>query len=111
MLNFSDHEVHAEAVRLGIVRAGEDLPRHLRSQAAASLANQTPAGEPPAPAPAVVARSITVRPSAGIDIDDQPFPWIVQADHIEVTLAPDGSGLVRLTIPTKSVTITKPEGE
>lgn len=110
MLSFSDEQVHAEAVRLGLIEAGADLPRHLRSKAAASLANQASPSQAPAPA-AAVARSITVRPGSGVDVDGRPFPWIVQAEHIEVTLAPDGSGLVRLTIPTKSVTITAPEGE
>jgi hypothetical protein len=36
---------------------------------------------------------------------------MVQADRIEVALEPDGSGLVRLTLPARNIQITQPADE
>lgn len=109
MITFTPEQIRAKAERLGLIAPGDQLPAHQRSRVVAALAvEQAPAVKA---ADVPVAQSILVQPGAGVEIDGRPFPWIVQADAIEVTLAPDGSGLVRLTIPTQSVQITKPEGE
>ncbi|KMS71761.1 hypothetical protein ACH49_24360 [Streptomyces leeuwenhoekii] len=105
-LSFTDEEIHAQAVRLGLVQDGQDLPRSLRSRVVASLAaeRQRPATSADAP----VAQSIVIQPGGDIQVDGRPFPWVVQADQMEVTLAPDGAGMVRLTLPALNVQILKP---
>ncbi|MFD8919460.1 hypothetical protein ACFV0Y_16775 [Streptomyces sp. NPDC059569] len=105
-LSISDDEIHAQAVRLGLIKDGAELPRHLRSRAAAALA----AGRqrPSTPAEVPIAQSIVIQPGGDIQIDGKPFPWVVQADQMEVTLSPDGAGLVRLTLPALNVQILKP---
>jgi hypothetical protein len=105
-VSLSDHDIATKAVQLGLIAEGEQLPRHLRSRVvAALLADQQQRSAASAP----VAGSIVVTPGVGIEIDGHPFPWVIQRDAIEVVLDPSGQGLVRLTIPTKSVQIIKPE--
>lgn len=105
-LNYSDEQLQAAAERLGLVDAGTPLPRHLRSRAVAALAAEQ--ARPATAAAVPVAREIVVQPGGGIRVDGKPFPWVVQADRVEVALEPDGSGMVRLTIPAHNVQITKP---
>jgi hypothetical protein len=109
VLSFTDQEIADQAVQLGLIEPGEPVPPHLRSRVAAALAHNRPAA-PQADA-ARVAASIIVRPGSGIEIDGRPFPWVVQAASIEVALDPSGKGTVRLTVPTQSVQILKPESE
>lgn len=112
MISFTTEQILAKAEELGIIGPGHTLPAHLRSRVVAALfAEHASATRTAQAADVPVAQTIVVQPGAGVAIDGRPFPWIVQADAIEVTLAPDGSGLVRLTIPTQSVQITSPEGE
>lgn len=112
MLDFNDAEIRAKAAELGLVYDGHTVPAHLRSRVAAAIVEERRgAAKQEALPPATVAQSISVQPGIGVEIDGAPFPWIVQADHVEVTLAPDGSGLVRLTIPTNSVVIKPRESE
>jgi len=102
-LQFTDEQVHAQAVHLGLIGEDDALPRHLRSKVVASLAaqQQRPASAEQVP----LARQITVQPGGDILIDGKPFPWIVQADQMSVALEPDGSGSVRLTIPAENIQI------
>lgn len=110
MLKFTDADIRRKAADLGLIGEGHTVPAHLRNRVvAALLAEQAPRKAAAADVP--VAQSITVQPGTGVEVDGRPFPWVVQADHIEVTIAPDGSGLVRLTIPAKSVEILKTESE
>ena len=108
-LSYSDEQVHAQAVRLGLIDEDQDLPRSQRSKVVASLAAERQ--RPDAGAEVPFARQITVQPGGDITIDDKPFPWIVQADQMAVALEPDGSGSVRLTIPAENVQILKPKNE
>lgn len=105
-LSFTDDEVHAQAVRLGLLRDGQELPRQLRSRVVASLAAER--RRPAAPADVPIAQSIVIQPGGDIQVDGRPFPWVVQADQMEVTLSPDGAGMVRLTLPALNVQILKP---
>lgn len=106
-LSYTDEQIRAKAAELGLVQPGEALPRHLRSRVVAALA----ATDLPRPAEAApMARSITITPDR-IEIDGRPIPWLVQADRIEVAVEPDGSGMVRLTIPAGRVQIINPERE
>ncbi|WP_030670701.1 hypothetical protein [Streptomyces rimosus] len=105
-LSYSDAKIQAKAELLGLVQPGSQLPRRLRGKVVAALAaeQQRPAVADDVP----LATSIIVEPGGGITVDGRPFPWIVQADRIEVTIGPDGAGMVRLTIPAANVQITKP---
>lgn len=110
MFSPSDDEVQAKAEELGVVQPGEPLPRAKRSRVVAALLREHQQGARAQRQTAVpVAESITVVPGQSVEVDGKPFPWVIQSDAIEVTLDPSGKGLVRLTIPTKSVQIIKPE--
>lgn len=102
-LQFTDAEIQAEAVRLGVIKAGEALPRNQRSRVVASLAAEKQ--RPAAGAKVPLARQITVQPGGDILIDGKPFPWVVLADRMEVALEHDGTGTVRLTVPAESIQI------
>lgn len=109
-LTITDADIARKAVELGVIKEGEPVPAAKRSTIAAALLQERAPRMAAADVP--VAQSIVVQPGGGVEIDGRPFPWVVQADTIEVTLDPSGSGLVRLTIPTLSVQITKnAEGE
>ncbi|MEV5680962.1 hypothetical protein [Streptomyces sp. NPDC052179] len=108
-LTITDADITAKAVELGVINAGESVPPAQRSKIAAVLLREQLPRTKRDDAP--VAQSIVVQPGGGVEIDGRPFPWVIQAETIEVTLDPSGSGLVRLTIPTLSVQITKPESE
>ncbi|GGJ86760.1 hypothetical protein GCM10011583_17910 [Streptomyces camponoticapitis] len=105
-LSFTEGEIYKQAVRLGLIYQGAELPRHQRSRVVASLAaeRQRPATQAEVP----LAQSIVIQPGGDIHIDGKPFPWVIQADQMELTLSPDGAGMVRLTIPTLSLQILKP---
>lgn len=105
-LTVTEADIARKAVDLGVIKAGQPVPAGVRSRVVAALLQEQ---MPRADATVVpVAQSIVVQPGGGITVDGRPFPWVIQAETIEVTLAPDGSGLVRLTIPTQSVQITPP---
>lgn len=105
-LSFTDDEIHTQAVRLGLIQDGQELPRHLRGKAVAALAaeRQRPASQADVP----VAQTIVIQPGGDIEVDGKPFPWVIQAEQMAVTLNPDGAGMVTLTLPALNVQILKP---
>lgn len=105
-LTVTDADIARKAVELGVIKEGEAVPAAKRSRIAAALLQEQVSRVQPADVP--VAQSIVVQPGGGVEVDGHPFPWVIQAETIEVVLDPSGSGLVRLTIPTQSVQITKP---
>ncbi|MFF9568502.1 hypothetical protein [Streptomyces sp. NPDC014685] len=108
-LTVAEEDVRRKAVDLGLIEDGAPLPAALRSRVVAVLLQEQAPRMRQTDTP--VAASIRVQPGGGVEVDGRPFPWVVQADTIEVTLDPSGAGLVRLTIPTKSVEIIKSESE
>lgn len=109
-VQFTDEQIAAKAVQLGLVEGGEELPRRLRSRVLAALVQESAPRFRDGDVPPV-ADSIRVQPRGGIEVDGRPFPWLVQADRIDVVLEPDGSGMVRLTLPARSIEIVKPDTE
>ncbi|MGK5729727.1 hypothetical protein [Streptomyces sp. URMC 124] len=107
-LSFTDEQITAKAVQLGLITDGEDLPRHLRGRVVAALHTERPRSTA---VPPPVAERIVIQPGGSVEVDGRPFPWLVQADLIEVTLQPDGAGMVRLTLPARSIQILKPADE
>ncbi|MFC9429249.1 hypothetical protein [Streptomyces sp. NPDC056987] len=108
-LEFNDQDLRRKAIELGVITEGQALPPEQRSRVAAALMQDQLPRKKPADVP--VAGSIRVQPGGEIEIDGRPFPWVVQAESIQVTLDPSGFGTVRLTIPTESVEILKSESE
>lgn len=108
-LSVSEADITAKAVELGLIKPGEPVPPAQRSRIAAALFQEQMPRTKTADVP--VAKSIVVQPGVGVEVDGRPFPWVIQGETIEVTLDPSGKGLVRLTIPTLSVQITKPDTE
>lgn len=113
MQQFTDDEVHAKAVQLGVISEDQELPRHERSRVVAVLMQQRQAAAvtEPLAAPARAASSIVIQPDGRIDVDGKPFPWLVAREPIEVHLAPEVGAIstVRLTVLADSVQIIKPE--
>lgn len=112
MLAVTEAEVYAEAVRLGLVTDGEDLPRHLRSQAVASLAapvpppaaaDDEPAGGRSAGGPPDPDAVLTVYADGPVLLNGAPFPLFVAREPIEVVTRPDGQTTVRLTVVAGAV--------
>lgn len=107
-LSITDQDIQRKAIELGLVEEGESVPPQVRSRVAAALLQEQaprPTEAPP------LAESIVIQPGGDIEIDGRPFPWTVQAEQMSVTLGPDGSGLVRLTLPARNVQIIKPADE
>ncbi|MFJ3948978.1 hypothetical protein ACIPXV_02765 [Streptomyces libani] len=116
MQQFTDAEIHAKAVDLGIIDAGQELPRQDRGRVVAVLMGQRRAAARPEPEPAAelrAATSIVIQPDGRIDVDGQPLPWLVAKEPIDVRVAPRPGDIstVRLTLLTHSVQIIKPEAE
>ncbi|WP_406157781.1 hypothetical protein [Streptomyces canus] len=106
---FTDSELRAKAVQLGVISEGDELPRNQRSRVAAALLEERRTAEQTkAPADPVCVKEIAVRGSE-ITVDGKPFPWLVARDPMDISLAPDGSGTVRLTLLAESVQVLKPK--
>jgi hypothetical protein len=106
---FTDAELAAKAVQLGVIEEGAELPRSARSRVAAALVEErratTKADTPREPE---CAREISVRGNE-VTVDGEPFPWLIARAPMEIALAPDGSGTVRLTLLAESVQVLKPD--
>jgi hypothetical protein len=110
-ISFTPEQIHAEAQRLGLIGNGEHdcVRQDQRNAVVASLvarARRKPAEPPGGASVPQLAQRIDIHPGGGpIDIDGRPLPWQVAADQLTVTLNPDGSGTVRLTIPAAAIRI------
>lgn len=105
-LSFTDAEIQAKAEQLGLVDAGTDLPRNQRSRVVAALTAER--RRPATQAEVPIAQTIVIEPGGDVTVDGKPFPWVLQAEQMTVTLSPDGAGMVRLTLPALNVQILKP---
>jgi hypothetical protein len=110
-INYSDDEIHAKAVGLGLIEPGEALPHRLRSRVLAALAAPTSSGAAPEASRPRVPTSIVVQPGGDILIDGTSIPWAVARERIDVTSNPDGPDTVRLTLLTEHASITDPATE
>ncbi|MGW6531478.1 hypothetical protein [Streptomyces venezuelae] len=105
-LSFTDAEIQAKAEQLGLVDAGTPLPRNQRSRVVAALTTEK--RRPAQKADVPIAQSVVIEPGGDVTVDGKPFPWVLQAERMEVTLSPDGAGMVRLTMPALNIQILKP---
>ncbi|WP_331445867.1 hypothetical protein [Streptomyces xanthochromogenes] len=109
-LSFTDQEVEAAAVRLGLIEPGAKLPAEQRSRVIAAVLAERQAQRAVAE-PARLAQNITIQPGGDITVDGVPLPWLVARDRIEVSVDADAVSTVRLTLLAASVQILKPPPE
>lgn len=107
---FTEPDIRAKAVELGLMQDGAELPRHQRSKVVAVLlyeaANAAPRKAEREPQ---LAKEIVIQPGGTILVDGEPFPWLVAKQAMEVGLNPDGVSTVRFTLMAEAVQIIKPE--
>lgn len=109
-VQFSDHDITAKAVHLGLIREDETLPRHLRSRVVAVLVQEAASADPKQAAhEPELADEIVIQPGGVILVNGEPFPWLVARQAMEIGLNPDDVSTVRLTLMAKSVQVLKPE--
>lgn len=106
-IHYTDQEITAKAVQLGLIDEGGTLSRHLRSRVVAALAAEQ-AG-PAAVRKPQLAHEVIVQPGGTILVDGEPFPWLVAQQPMEIGLNPDGVSTVRMTLLARAVQIIKPE--
>lgn len=107
MLEFTNAEMRAKAVQLGIIKDGEDLPVGALSKIKAALvedrrtaAHDNTAGMPP------IASQIVIRPGA-IEMDGRRLPAASDPIEIHVDPDPDIPSTVRLTLLADTVQTLK----
>ena len=105
----TDQEIRNKAVELGLIGSPNDpMPHRYRGRIVAAILQ----GQAPRPAPQQAPRmagEIVVQPKGPILVDGEPFPWLVTDEPMDIRLAADGSGTVRLTLAAQAVQIIKPE--
>jgi hypothetical protein len=106
-LNYTDAEIAAKAAQLGLVKDGEEPPRHMRGRVVAALAQERSGSQAEVTDPQV-AKEIVVQPNGVILVDGEQFPWIVAKAPMDIRLDPDGFSTVRLTLIADAVQILKP---
>ncbi|MFJ3812288.1 hypothetical protein ACIPWE_38735 [Streptomyces sp. NPDC090073] len=105
-IQYTDGDIAAKAVQLGLIEKGEPLPRNLRGRVvAAMLQEQAPAEDTAEPD---IADEIVIQPN-GILVDGARFPWLVAKEPIDVRVDPEGVSTVRMTLFANSVQIIKSE--
>lgn len=108
-IKYSDADIAAKAVQLGLIEDGDDLPRHLRGKVVAALLQEQAADTARPAAQPQMAREVVVQPGGVILVDGEPFPWLVAQAPMEIGLNPDGISTVRFTLMAAAVQIIKPE--
>jgi hypothetical protein len=109
-VQFSEQDITAKAVELGLIRDGEALPRDQRSRVVAVLLHEAASGSPRgAEREPQLAKEIVIQPGGAILVDGEPFPWLVATQPMEIGLDPAGVSTVRLTLMAEAVQIIKPE--
>jgi hypothetical protein len=109
-VQFTELDIRAKAVELGLIRDGDELPRHQRSKVAAVLLQEAATASPrKTEREPELAKEIVIQPGGAILVDGEPFPWLVAKQPMEIGLDPDGISTVRLTLMAGAVQIIKPE--
>lgn len=105
-LTYTDADIAAKAVQLGLISDGEPFPRELRGKVVAALLQEQVA--PASAAEPQLAQEIVIQPTV-ILVDGEPFPWLVAKEPVDVHLDPDGFSTVRMTLLARAVQIIKSE--
>lgn len=107
-ISYTEQQIREKAAFLGLIEDGAELPRHLRSRVVAAMAHAETA-ERAAPTEPRLAQEIVIQPGGAVLIDGQPFPWLLTRQPMEISLDPDGTSTVRLTVMAAAVQIVQPE--
>lgn len=107
-LSYTEQQIREQAVFLGLVEDGVELPRHLRSKVVATMVH-TDGAERAVVAEPQLAQAIVIQPGGAVLVDGEPFPWLIARQPMEISLDPDGTSTVRLTLMAASVQIVQPE--
>ncbi|MGW1134426.1 hypothetical protein [Streptomyces griseoluteus] len=107
-LTYTDADIAAKAVHLGLISDGEPLPNRLRGKVVAALL-QDQAAPASADAEPQLADEIVIQPNGVILVNGEPFPWLVAKEPVDVRVDPEGVSTVRMTLLTSAVQIIKPE--
>lgn len=109
-VQFTELDIRAKAVELGLIQDGDELPRQQRSKVLAVLLQETSSASPKqAEREPQIAKEIVIQPGGAILVDGEPFPWLVTNEPMQINLAPDGPSTVRMTLMADAVQIIKPE--
>ncbi|MGI5493819.1 hypothetical protein [Microtetraspora malaysiensis] len=109
MRQFDEAELTEKAAELGLIAAGEALPRHLRSQAAAALVAARQAQLPEAPE--TEAGHLVITGDQRVLLDGHALPvQVVDNDPIHVVLQGD-TATIRLTIAARTITVHPKESK
>jgi hypothetical protein len=109
VLQFTDAEIREKAAALGIIYEGHTVPAHLRSRVVAALTEERRSAAAAAPdddAP-WIARAITIRPGASIEVDGCRLPAAAAPVEIHVSDDPAVPSTVRLTLLADTIQTTK----
>lgn len=107
-ISFTEQQIREKAVLLGLIADGADLPRHQRGKVVAAMAHAETADRTALAEPQL-AQEIVIQPGGSVLIDGQPFPWLITRHPMEISLDPDGTSTVRLTLMAAAVQIVRPE--
>ncbi|WP_030303508.1 hypothetical protein [Streptomyces katrae] len=108
-VRYTEQEIRAQAHRLGLIAGSQDVPRSMRSKVISTLLEaDRPPIEAPVEAPRL-AQQIVIQPGGAVLIDGSPFPWLIARHPMEISLDPDGTSTVRLTLMAGAVQIVQPE--
>ncbi|KND30082.1 hypothetical protein [Streptomyces stelliscabiei] len=109
-LQFTDAEINAKAVQLGVITEGAAVPNRHRSKVVAALVEERRAADrQEKQAEPVCAKEIVVEPGGAVLIDGEPFPWLIARQPMEIGLNPEGISTVRLTLLAEAVQVLKPK--
>lgn len=109
-LQFTDAEINAKAVQLGVIAEGAAVPNRHRSKVVAALVEERRvAARAEKQAEPVCAKEIVVEPGGAILVDGEPFPWLIARQPMEIGLNPEGVSTVRLTLLAEAVQVLKPK--
>ncbi|MDX3634339.1 hypothetical protein PV728_29560 [Streptomyces europaeiscabiei] len=107
---FTDAEINAKAVELGVIAQGASVPNRHRSKVVAALVEERrAAGRSEKQAEPVYAKEIVVEPGGTVLVDGEPFPWLIARQPMEIGLNPEGISTVRLTLLAEAVQVLKPQ--
>ncbi|MFE3657279.1 hypothetical protein [Streptomyces sp. NPDC059165] len=106
-LQFTEADIRAKAIELGVIKESQELPRSKRSRVVAAMLQQAAGGHEAADPK--LANEIVIQPGGVILIDGEPFPWIVADQPMDIGLHPDGISTVRMTLMARAVQVIKPE--
>lgn len=107
-VRFTEDEIQAKAVELGLVAEGAPVPRSKRSRVLAVMLQHAENTERPATEPRI-AKEIVVQPDGVILVDGEVFPWLVAREPMDIRVSPDSVSTVRLTLMAEAVQILRPE--